>query len=209
MTNYYKVTLSPKFDTYLGRNDLEQALSAANLSNLMPNENGRRRAFNRTMLSIEEAHGVKFNVIKETSRDIMWSVHLGNRNLGTYMLLYGLTRAKKLPVFAGTKSRVIDKTRFNTHKQLFFQICSELDSCLYNPGVNGYSVHLRTVEHIKSLADSIEPRQHGMGLETEAKSAYYYLAPKHKQFIEDLASIYSKFQMTVTYTIVQEGEVSI
>ncbi len=198
VVNYYRVSLSPKFDTYLGRTELETALTAAGLMNLMPTENGNRKAFFRTIKQLERDKGLSFTVLKESHRDIMWSVHHGGHNLGTYMIIYGEGGTKKLPIWLGSKSRNISKGRTGVDQTLFAEVVDVLNKCLQNPGVNGYTIHLRVVDYLKINADVIESRPTGVPSDLQEKQSKYFIMnetwlPK----LQNLEVIYEKFGMKV------------
>jgi hypothetical protein len=199
MIDFYRVSLSPKFNTYLSRKELEDTLNSVGLIHLMTSESGNRRAFHRTMKQIEKDHGLKFKVIKESNRDIMWEVRKGTRTLGVFMLTYGERGPRKLPGWLGSRSRSINKARFPEDKVTFDQIVKELNECLQNPGVNGYTIHLKVLELLKSTADVIESRPTGVRSDLQEKqSAYYIMSHEYLPVLKNLEIVYEKFDMKIT-----------
>lgn len=197
-----KVTISPRFDTFMTLNDLEQDLSAANLTHLLPTDRGARKNFYRTMRQAAESYGVTFEVLKESRRDIMWEINDdGKRKIGTYMVTYNIPFKGAIPKFAGSKSRSVNKGRTADERRRFIDICRVLDDCLYNPATNSYTFHLRVSEYMKSIADVIVPRETGAyQLDKTVKSWYYYLDDRYLPEIKALMEIYNKFNMQINWT---------
>jgi hypothetical protein len=192
-----KVSLSPKFDQYYGKDDLERDLGSVNLSHLMPTDKGARRAFFRVVNDLEQELGISFKIIKETKRDIMWSVGSGRKGLGTYMVIYGEYGQKKLPTFSGSKSRSVNKARTMEDAKLFDEILEKLDEALTNPGINSYTFHLHSVDWLRQISSVIEPRPTGNGRQKTVGSHYYYLEDGFLIDLQNLSGIYEKFNMTV------------
>lgn len=190
MTKVIKVSFSPVYDTYVGRNDLEQALASVNLTELMPSETGARIAFFRTIRALEEEEGVRFQVLKETYRDIMWAVYLGRKNLGTYMVSYGIRgRHDKRPSFKSSKYKCINKAKTSDDKKLFNEVCASLNEAIDNAGINCYSFHLKVLGYMKANAAVVQDKINSYG----PRSWNFYMDEAYRAQLEVICNIYTMF----------------
>lgn len=189
-----KIILSPSFETYIPLNDLEQQLALVNLSHLMPTRNGNRAAVMREMDNLSEEYGVKFKMVKESRRDIMWSVKLGRKNLGTYMLVYHIIKGNPRPHFEGSKPRIVEKAASMEDKALFADIVSRLNEALRNPGIFFYNFHRAVREWMKVTAAVVERRETGNGVVKEKMNSHiFYFENSYLTQMKALEEIYSKY----------------
>lgn len=194
--NYYRVSLYQRQDTYLGKEELETHLRSAGLDELLPQKDRTQTSFLRTMQQIENKTGLKFTVLKESHADTLWSVFLGRRNLGNYMVIRGNRATKNAdPSWKGSKSRSYPKAKSKEDKVLFEEAVAKLDSALENPESNSYMIHLKTVEYLKQRAYFIET--HNVGYSGQ-KTTDFIMEESYLQVLEDLQSLYSKFGMKFT-----------
>lgn len=200
MTKYIHVSLSPKFDGRMREDDLERELTSSNLFHLMPSvEDGARKAFFREIKEIQEEYGVAFKIEKDTNHEILFSIHKGRANWGSYMVIYHTAKYAK-PVWYGSKSRVLDRTAGSPH---FIDITKRLNETLANHYLNSYTFHQRTRAWLQKISELRLPRSTTLGGKTN-NTEDYLVNLIYLNNIKSLARIYSLFGMTLTH---QEVEV--
>ncbi len=199
MTTHYKVSLHPRYDTTMELNDLELVLGPANFSEIMPSDSGARKNFYFAMKNIASQYGVTFKLQKETTRDVVWSLHQGKAHLGTYMVVLGdRSHADRRPVWRGCKSRKQERGRFATDRALARDIFAALDDALSTRSCNSWTFHRLVAAWMRRNADLVEPRPSGNGKQKEMKSSYYYMSVSHKDSLDIITDLYGRFNMNIT-----------
>lgn len=189
--------MHPVFDGYMRKDDLERELRLAHLSHLMLDEDGARKAFFREIKNIMDEYGVMFKVEKDTRHEILWSIWMGRSNYGSYMVVYNTAKYRN-PVWAGSKSRNVDKTKDKIAAQTFADIVLRLNETLSNHAMNSYSFHQKTRKWLGNVAEMKLPRSttiHGKTNNTED----YLINVNYLNQIQSLSRIYSLFNMSLTY----------
>jgi hypothetical protein len=199
----WQITLSPRYDTYVGRTDLAVDLvtpGSKNLSSLLPANNGVRRSFFRIMKNIEAECPLVFTEIKKSPRDIMWAIMHGKKQIGTVMVSYAMDKAKN-PTWTDARIKVKDQSRTTEDSQWVGDVRRWLTDALTNPGVNAYSFHLKTVDFLNKIADVRLPRfLAGLNGSTLKQQSYYWLVDDgYLGEILKLEHIYSKFGMDLEW----------
>lgn len=202
----WKVTLSPRYDTYLGREDLACALlmgpfsAGTNLINLLPANNGVKRAFFRQMNHLIN-EGIQFPELKESTRDKSWAVHRGlkRKPIGSILVTYG--QGSKGATWTGSKIRVKDLSRTPETLVAMDKVKLLLTDALKNPGVNAYTFHLKVLNYMSQIADMKLPRENwGLnGSELPQTSYYYIVDDKYLNDILVLEQIYDMFYMNLQW----------
>ncbi len=192
------VTLSPAYDKYLGLNDLEKELSAANLLKLLPANHGVQASFKRTVKGLA-SEGIELKQIKQSPRDISWAVEKKSHRkpIGSILLTYG--RAKDNTV-SWTGSRIKVKTLVKSAgvSETMNRINAQLKEALDNPGVNAYTFHLRVLKLINTICINKIIRTIAYSPDSQVNYSYV-IEDKNLPMVEKLAEIYAMFGMKIVW----------
>jgi hypothetical protein len=171
----WKVSLSPKYDTYLGRERLASELLYMNLPmDLLPSNHGVKKSFFRTMKQFEE-QGVTFEEIKKSPHDMTWAVMQGKKQIGAVVAVYGANKNGTI-VWAGGKVKTKTMTKAVAGVEIMAEVKRQLTDAMSNPGVNGYSFHLRVLRYLDKIADTKLPRESwGLNGSDNHITSYYYV----------------------------------
>jgi hypothetical protein len=196
----YKISLSPRYDTYWGREELALELHRANLLTLLPANNGVKRAFFRQMDHLN-TEGIQFVELKESTRDKSWSVYRGlkRKPIGSILVTWG--QAARGAVWQGSKVKFKYLTKTTEGTAAMDRVKFLLTDALTNPGVNAYTFHKKVLEYFNTIADIKLPRTH-MGInntEVPQISYYYVIDDKYKIKLQWIESIYIQFGMSLNW----------
>ncbi len=210
MTAKWKVSLSPRYDTYVGYEDLAMLLMLgpfstpkSNLLHLMPANTGVKRAFFRQMKLLSSQEGLQFVELKESTRDKSWSVYKGLRRkpIGSIMVTYGRRRNGTVSTWTDSKIKFKDMSRTPEAQAAMDRVTMVLTDALANPGVNGYSFHVKVLEYLSKIADIRLPRE-SWGLydsQLPQVSYYYVVDDKYLNELLVLEEVYKAFDMKLTW----------